>query len=481
MLKRYLSTFVVMMISFTGISQKIEIKGNAKSYAGEVLFLKCYDDLITFKEKDLAQCMVNKDGNFLFSANIREVCLAFIHLNVFKGLLYIEPGKNYEIVLPQKVQKLPEDELNPFFEETEFFIRILHSNGKELNELIESFSGLYQQYLQKYFDQFKGTLNKTTTDSIIRAIDQSFEGIDNPFFNDYRFYSYTSLRLMAYERNKEKLIETAFFQKPVLYNNPAYMDIFNQLFANYLSAYSKTDHGKEIPYFLVREKSLAKIKSSLSLAPYLQNNDLQDLIIVKSLFDNFYKEDFPRESIIFMTDSVRLTAKEKQNRIIAGNALEKMTTLLPNYPAPDFELPDKNLKMHSLGSSNGKFVYLSFINPKSYTALQELEVLKKLALRKFEMLEIITICVCNKMEEMQKLIKDKSYNWKFLHYSGNTELIKNYNLRVYPTYYMINPEGKLAMSPAFPPTEASFEARYFDLLKAWKIELERKKAKGLKP
>ncbi|MCF6243304.1 MAG: hypothetical protein L3J74_18450, partial [Bacteroidales bacterium] len=59
-----------------------------------------------------------------------------------------------------------------------------------------------------------------------------------------------------------------------------------------------------------------------------------------------------------------------------------------------------------------------------------------------------------------------------------------YNVRVYPSYYLINPEGKLIMLPAFPPGEASFEARYFDALKSWKRELlrreqEKKKQQGL--
>jgi peroxiredoxin len=405
--------------------------------------------------------------------------MAFIHLEVFKGIIYLEPGKNYEIVLPKKVQKLPEDELNPFFEETEFYIRILNGNDQDLNHLIGTFSEQYQKYLEKYFDQFKGQLNKTVTDSIIFALEKAFPATDNPFFNNYRLFSYHSLRLLAYDRNREKFIESVFYDHPVLDQNPAYMELFNQIFSNYLSAFSKSEFGKEIPYFLIREKSYSKIKLALEQAPFFKDKRLTDLIIIKSLFDNFYREDFPQESIIFTLDSIRTSSTDKIYRTIAGNVLEKITNLLLNYPAPEFELPDKSNKLHSLGNFNGKFVYLSFMNPRSYTSLQELEVLKKLNSRNFEMLEIITICSCSKMEEMQKLIKEKSYNWKFLYYAGNLDLIKSYNVKVYPTYYMINPEGKLAMLPAFPPTEPSFEARYLDMLRSWKNELERRKSKGL--
>jgi hypothetical protein len=479
MLIRSLLLCFILFISFAGFAQHVIVKGNAGSHAGTVLQLKCYEDLITWKEKELASCIVDKNGNFRFVAEINEVVMAFIHLDVFKGIIYLEPGKNYEIVLPKKVQKLPEDELNPFFEETEFFIRVLNANNQDLNSLISSFSEQYQKYLEKYFDQFKGQLNKTVTDSIIIALEKSFSGTDNPFFSNYRYFSYQTLRLLAYDRNKEKFIETVFYDHPVLDQNPAYMELFNQVFTNYLSAFSKTEYGKDIPYFLIREKSYSKIKLALEQAPFFKDKRLSDLIIVKSLYDNFYREDFPQESIIFIIDSIRSSSSGKINRTIAGNVLEKITNLLLNFPAPEFELPDRNNKPHSLGNFGGKFVYLSFINPRSYTSLQELEVLKKLHARNFEMLEIITICACNKMEEMQKLVKEKSYNWKFLYFAGNLDLIKNYNVKVYPTYYLINPEGKLAMLPAFPPTEPSFEARYLNMLRSWKNELERRKAKSL--
>ncbi len=477
MKKQLLFIFVLFWFSVLLEAQQVTIKGNAKSYAGDELIWNCYDDQITFEEKELANAIVDKNGDFVFKINLNETILSFIHLNVFKGLLYLEPGKEYEIVLPQKVNKLPEDELNPFFEETEFNIRILNADENELNELIKSFNRLYDNCLTKYFQQFRGKLSKSIADSIVESIDKAIPEKKNSYFNEYKLYSYASLRLMAYERNKEKLTENYFSNKPILYQNPAYMDLFNQLYSNYLSYYSKSKQGKHIPLFLIKDKSLKKIKSALNETPALQCDTFQDLIICKSLFDNFYKEDFPQESITFMLDSLKLVAS-KENKKIANNIYKRITTLLPGYTAPDFQLPDFENKIHSLSQSRNKFVYLSFINPKSYTCLQELEVLKKMASKNLEMLEIVSICVCDNIEEMQKLVKDNGYNWPILYFSKNKDLLKAYNLRVFPTYYLINPESKLAMSPAFPPTEASFEDRYSDILKAWKIEIEQRKTKG---
>jgi len=477
MRKQLLFIFIFSCFSAYLTAQQVTIKGNAKSYAGDELTWNCYDDQITFEEKVLAKTIVDKNGDFLFQFSLNETILSFIHLNVFKGILYLEPGMEYEIILPQKVNKLPEDELNPFFEETEFNIRILNADENELNELIKSFNRLYDNYLTKYFQQFRGKLSKSISDSIIESIDKAIPEKNNRFYNDYKLYSYASLRLMAYERNKEKLTETYFSNKPILYQNPAYMDLFNQLYSNYLSQYSKSKQGKLVPYYLIKEKSLKKIKSALKESPGFQDESFQELIICKSLFDNFYKDDFPQESIIFMIDSLKSTPN-KENAKIAKNIYNRITNLLLGYIAPDFQLPDLENKLYSIFQNKNKFIYLSFINPKSYTCLQELEVLKKMSLKNLEMLEIVSICVCENIEEMQKLVKEKDYNWPILYFMKNKELLKAYNIRVFPTYYLINPESKLAMSPAFPPTEASFENRYLDTLKAWKLELEKRKTKG---
>jgi hypothetical protein len=479
MLKKYLLILAIGLFTYNSFSQQVIVKGVAKSYAGDILKIKCYENLLCYSEKELASCKVDTAGNFLFKFEIKETIMSFIHLNVFKGILYIEPNKEYTIVLPKKVNKLPEDELNPFFEESEFFLTVVNRDKNKLNSAIESFQKQYDAYIEKYFYLFKGRVDKSKVDSIITALDNSFENFDNPFFKQYKEYSYFSLKHIAYDRNKEKLIESAFCQKPIQYQNPAYMDLFKLLFSNYLSYYSKSKQGEKIPYYLIKTKSLKQIKKALSDTSVLQDDNLQDLIIAKSLFDNFYKDDYPQESIIFMMDSLRIAANSSENRKIANHIYDKITSLMVSFPAPDFELPDKNNKLTSLAGLNGKFVYLNFINPKSYTCQQELEVLKTMVSKKYPMLEIITICVCNKMEEMHKLLKDNSYNWTFLYYNGNIDLLKSYNVRAFPTYYLINPEGKLSMSPAFPPTDASFEARYSDILKAWKKEIQTRKNKGL--
>ena len=475
-------TLLIIIFAFINIvnAQNVIITGNAKTYAGDELVWKTYSDQITFTEKQLGVCKVNNNGDFKFSINIKRTNISFIHLSVFKGVLYLEPEKSYHIVLPEKVTKLPEDELNPFFEETEFFVRCINSDTTDLNYLIKKFDKLYSIYLNKTFNQFKGKVGKPVIDSIVELIEKEFPKNKNQYFNNYKEYNYAAMRLIAYERNKKRFLNQNFANKEILYNNPAYMDLFNRVFANHLSVLYREPKGKIIPYNLIKQKSLSSLKSTLDSFPYLTNDTLQDMVILKSLFDNFYKEDFPRSSILFMLDSIELVTNVEEIKTTAKNINNKLTTLLAGFSAPNFELKDVKGNLVSLENFKDKFVYLNFCNPASYSCQKDFKILQQLNLQQYELFNIVTICVCDNHEEMKQLVKDNKFNWTFLYYEKNDQLLKDYNVRVYPSYYLINPEGKLIMSPAFPPTENSFEARYFDTLKSWKKELQRRKAEKKK-
>jgi len=477
MLKRFL--FFIFLFFYTSLifAQQVIIKGYAKTYAGEELLTSCFTEQITFTEQIISKTKVKRNGYFEFKFNIDKTQLVFIHLNVFKALVYVEPNNEYEIVLPKKTEKLAADKFNPFFKEIEFYPQILNKDSLDLNYQIKKFDFLYDKYLDKYFRLFNGKLNKSKTDTIIHLINSETINPKNNFFEKYKKYNYISLQLMAYERNKENLIEKSFAKDDVLFKNPAYMNLFNQIFNNYLSVLYRNPKGKMIPYNLIREKSLKKLKHSLDSFPYLNNEKLKEIVIIKSLYDNFYKDDFPQEDIMLMIDSVKISANNKIIKIIANNVLLKIKTLLLGYDAPEFYLPDINKKFYTNTNFRNKFIYLNFCSPDSYTCMQEFELLKKLHKQNFELFEIVTICITDDIKTMKDFIKENNFKWKFLFYNNDNKLLKNYNVKVYPSYYLINPEGKLSMSPAFPPSEPSFEDRYLDILKAWKIEMQKRKYK----
>ena len=66
---------------------------------------------------------------------------------------------------------------------------------------------------------------------------------------------------------------------------------------------------------------------------------------------------------------------------------------------------------------------------------------------------------------MQVLLKNTGYDWTFLYYGNKPELVKDYDVRAYPTYFLIGPDKKLIWSPAPSPRE-DVEVRLFNLLRS---------------
>jgi hypothetical protein len=94
-----------------------------------------------------------------------------------------------------------------------------------------------------------------------------------------------------------------------------------------------------------------------------------------------------------------------------------------------------------------------FCNSYSYYCIREFEFLNDLNSRHSSYLAIVTILVDNNRQSMKDLLKTNDYNWTFLHYSSYPEIINEYEVKAYPSYYLIGPDGKLIASPAPSPLE----------------------------
>ena len=77
---------------------------------------------------------------------------------------------------------------------------------------------------------------------------------------------------------------------------------------------------------------------------------------------------------------------------------------------------------------------------------------------------IVTIATDENREQMSNFITKSEYNWLFLHYGNQPDILKQYDIRAYPTYFLIGPDGKLIYSPAASPGE-NFELYLFKAMR----------------
>jgi len=474
MVKKFFSTVCALIVCSCSIAQTAIISGNAKTYAGDTLKMYSVCDYISKTERIVATAPVDAEGNFTFKVNaLASTIMAYIDLTVFKGVLFVEPKSNLQIVLPVKQQLAIEDRLNPYFKPEMFYIKCLNLSEKDLNAVVPAFDREYNQALNKIFYSFKN-VSKAYVDSVEKIISDKCKSQDK-FFTDYRDYKFAMFDYTAYRRSKDDIVNKLFSSREVLINNPAYAELFDEVFANPLSGNRATVISVQGLYTGIYDKSYKTLKRILLTDPKINGNDrLADYVLLKGLGDSYYSDTFPKENIVAVVDSFALMSSHADFKPIAKTLSQKFTKLMTGYFAPDFNLKDFKGNIFSLREQN-KFVYITFFNPMSYTAQSEFELLKKIR-SEFppDVLQIVTVFVSQDYSDMKQFMaKNPDCNWPVVWYNGDTQLLKDYNIRAYPSYYMTSPDGKLIMNPAPAPTEY-FEPKFANLVRDWKIEQTRR-------
>lgn len=456
------SFFLFCQISF---SQNVRLSGRAADYAGKQLTFYTFSDQITYTEKELCACTVNDDGEFscLFSTN--QTAYIFIHLGVYEAFLFVEPGRNYEIILPEKKDKTMADELNPYFEPIQYHLGIENSTENELNYQLAYFDEIFNIMLKNTSFSIYSKDKKLNVDEELARVDSLFSEVNIKYFNDFKKYKYASYRYLANQEKTKSISNTYFLNNEMLYANPAYMNLFNQVYKEYFQYFGRTETGKKIYQDIGRDKSISLLKETLGKDSVLTNDTLKELVILKCLYDEFYNDLLSRSSMLTVLDSLALQTHIDEHKKIAANIRDKVSKLMVGYAPPEFQLFDKDSNLVSLETLKGKYVYLGFCTTVSYACIKEFEMLRNFYENHKNHFEIVIICMDETLTQMKYFIEQKNYPYTFLHYGNQVEVFKEYDIRAFPTYYFIGKNGELLMSPA-PSPDQKAEERIFRVMRA---------------
>lgn len=468
MVKRYTRSILIVFIILSAsaaLAQPTSITGVSKSHAGDEIVFYRYSDLITMSEEEMGRCTVDDKGSFSCEFKITETTFLFSHLGIYRLYFFAEPGKTYNLALPEKEEKTESQRLNPYFRATDMFVGITSIDKSDVNFLINSFDLAFNEKFDLIInDTYKGK-TKINVDSLISTIENHYAAFTQPYFNTYRYYRYGLLKQLTYIQKARSTSEHYFLNKPVVYNNAAFMELFNLVYDKYFIFFSRTETGNAVFKNITQEKSLSNLKKTLSTDNVLSNDTLKELVILKGLHDGFFDDKFSRSALLTILDSLYFTSKIPEHLVIAQNIRTKVTHLLAGFVPAPFELYDAKGKLVKLDDFKGKYIYLNFCTSTSYTCLQEFSLLQKLYEKHKQMLEIVTICVDNDKQDMINLLQNAGYSWTFLHYGNKPEIVKDFDIRVYPTYFLIDPDRKLLLSPAPSPRE-NFEIQFFKILRS---------------
>jgi len=456
----------LFFISSVNLYSQTIITGKANSYIGDTLYLCKYSDRITYTTEIVAKSYVDTSGIFNFNFNNDQTIDVFVDLPVLMAFLTVEKDKKYEIRIPQKIEMTDEQFLNPYFEKEKLPAIIVSPPENDINLLLlayKSFLNKHKNELQKF--KFKNEKFKYL-DSVEKINDTIFSFADDSYFTFNKKYEFELLKYFFIQHDKQYLLDSLFSKTPVLFENSAYMSLFNYSFENCFKS-GTSILPLPIIYKNISDKTFFNLKDTLKNYGKIENDKLAELIVIKGLYDKFYEDEQTQNNIIEMFLSITPTTVANENYLIIKKILSEINSLREGTPAPKLNLPDKKNNTFSFEKFKGEFVYLQFFHPKSYACQQHLTLLKSYHNKKIKKLNILTIFIGNNYDEMTDFLqKNKDIEWTFLFAEKNNNIIKKYKVENYPTYIFIDPEGNIDKLNAPSPTD-NFEMFYNEKYKKW--------------
>lgn len=446
--------FLFLITSNNLFGQKII--GNAPGYKNKYVSLLTIDDYINIHYKSLDKVKIDSNGAFEFNLeNNQKDFKAFLEIEDKSGLFYIDhTTKEYKIHFPSK------DENGKPITSNDVYLIFEELPKDDLNTLILEFNLRFDDFL--YGDTTKMILTllqnntfKDSLDKFKKELLDYYKPIEKPYFHNYIRYSIASIDQMASGKeiaiNRLLVYNYYIKDRPVLYNNDAYMLFFNQFYKNSLSAPVKG--GKDRLYFAINNyASLDKLMEILSEDVFLKNEQIRELVVIKGLGEVYYGDDYIKENILLLLQKIGQESMYKENRQIAKNTINLLTRLTTGYPAPDFHLINQKGDSINLETYTGKYIYIGFFATWDAESLLELEAIEKMYNRYNKYIKFISVSVDKNEKAFIKYKDESKHKWDICYYAGEIGLLHDYKVVKVPVYYLIGPDGNIIQSPALTPS-----------------------------
>lgn len=453
-----LSIFILLALTIApkSGSAQVKISGKAPEYALHSIDFYVYHDFITEEKINLGAVRFNSEGIFNLNVEIAEPRLCMADFDGYHGMIYLEPGKSYEIVFPPKRNLTESQKRNPFVKPNPVWFGLLHPDKNELNFKIQEFEEAYALLENRYFDKIFTSQSKLHVDSVKLMLDKEFPKTSMPFFELHKFFRKANLDFALNQGKPAEFMGTYFGATKPVYNLGAYSVIFNQVFTNYFSTLVNATNSAAIRS-IIGSGNLQKLDGYFREQLHF-NKELSHFALLKSLHDAYYSKQFQKASILNMLDQVKSPEWSGYEQKTAELISTKLTYLSSGTTAPAITLQNLNGQKVSFSDFQNTYIYLHFTDPKNPICRQHLDALKTIAARYREKLVIINVIPDSKGFKNEN-------GWAGTFATTETNIERSYKVKTFPNSFLIGKDGKLLLSPAPNPLDG-FDRQMGQILKS---------------
>ena len=444
--KSILTLILLFLISNIAVAQNVKIKGNVNE-PNALVRLLTYNDMLTYEQTAVYETKSDDKGNFLIQAEINDVTMAQVAVNLERVDLLIKPGANYEVGI-----LIPEQKDNvSYFERENPTLRFININDGELYSQYYISNMIIDDFLYENFNQLYRNRRIYLLDTLDAVIKRNIPEIKSDFVKDNIRYRKAAIQMVVNNDNGKKVMNQYFNKQSVLYSNPAYMNLFQELFANYLPSNLIPSLELQQMLYMDYDKFMSFLKGKdVFLA---ENQNLAELIVAYNLKRMFYELQNDRNAILDKLNEIAQNTKNQKNKEIVKDILKQINRLSFNSEAPVFSLKDKNGNEVKLADYKDNMLLVQFVNKVSSMTDYQFEVLKDFSNQWQDTIQIVTIATKESFNDFEKLFEEKNYRWKLLNLENEILLLEKYQVKTFPDYVIIGKNGKIGMSPAPSPEQ----------------------------
>ena len=450
-MKRYI-LLIALFFSLNLFSQNISIKGVVKQPAADVkqstalVRLLTYNDMLTYEQTTIYETETDADGNFVIKANIDDIVMAQIAIDLERVDILLKPDSDYEveIIIPEQIDNIS------YFERQNPTLKMIKENDENLYYQYSMSNMIIDDFILDNYNKLYRGRQTSLLDSLDVEINKGLGKIDSEFVKDNLQYRKAAIQMMV-NNNVKKTIENHFNKKDILYSNPAYMNLFQEVFVNHLT--SRQFNPSDLRNLLYADyDSFLKYLNEKDV--FLSDNPiLAELVVAWNLYRMYYEMPDDKGRILSYLNHICQNTKSNNNKKLVSDIIKQIERLSFNSDAPQFTLKDKENNIVKLSDFKDKLLLLQFVNQKNSMTDYQFEMLKNFSQQWQDTINIVTIATEECFEDYQQTFENKGYKWTLLNLGDNILLLEDYQIKTTPDYVIIGRNNKIGMSPAPSPDQ----------------------------
>ncbi len=450
----FILTIALLFSHFSWAQGTVGLKGTIKNPKNDVVYVKYYEEYVSYAEAIADSAIVDKKGNFSMLFNWDQSYPAYFYHGDEMTELFLSPGDDLSLTLDTKefdetiAYKGEGSIVNNYIAQKTLRFPGVDANGYkspelEFTKLLDSVLMVQMNFYKEYFSSF--SKESPSTDAFIVYEQTSI------------LYNWATQKMQypSYNRYLNKL------QKPVQLS-PGYYDYFDEV-AIYNPEAMKSYYYLEFLSGYVDREIWMSVKEDTMLTfdtakdKFINNNlggVFEEYILAEWAF-NKLTDNGDIETGQLIIDKLEIEYPNSQYLGMLKNSIALTSALQPGNKAPEFTLEDIHGKMVSLSDFKGKIVYLDIWASWCGPCLGEIPEAKKLE-EEMNGKDIVFLCVS--VDESKQNWKNsiQKYDMSGIHLisKGNfeSEITQLYNVHGIPHYVIIGRGGEIIDADAKRPS-----------------------------